>query len=64
MAKLKLDASELEVSGFTTVESQSQTVGTVRGNVLTQFCNGTTACTATYCSGDCTDITSCGHPCP
>ena len=64
MEKLKLDLNALQVSGFATAETAAGNAGTVRANVLTANCNGTTACTQTYCSTDCTDITSCGHPCP
>jgi hypothetical protein len=59
MEKLKLDLDTLHVDGFATMARAQRPAGTVRAN------EGTTYCTnLTYCTSDCTDITSCGHPCP
>jgi hypothetical protein len=55
MEKMKLDLDTLQVDGFATVAGKTVSVGTVRGNEATVY---------TRCTTDCTDITSCGNPCP
>lgn len=64
MEKLKLDLGNLQVSGFATAETPVSRTGTVQANEVSLHCDNTTTCTATNCTTDCTDITSCGHPCP
>jgi hypothetical protein len=56
MEKLRLDVDTLRVDGFATVSLEAKRVGTVKANE-----EGTIY---TRCTTDCTDITSCGNPCP
>jgi hypothetical protein len=64
MEKMRLELDKLQVTGFATAEAPAISAGTVRAHEATAACNGTTTCTATNCTSDCTDITSCGMPCP